>query len=80
MVLISFKSYVTGSTRSVFASLEIVFFFQAVRFALKFTDEGYEAKRKMSARPHRMSEITLKTTIHPIPQGSAFFIFSNTNR
>ncbi|XP_066996688.2 muscle calcium channel subunit alpha-1 isoform X2 [Anabrus simplex] len=32
-----------------------------------------------SARPRRMSEISIKTTVRPLPPGSAFFIFSNTN-
>jgi len=54
-----------------------------VRFALKFADEddeGIVRVRRTSALPRRMSEISLKTTIRPLPQGSAFFIFSNTNR
>ncbi|GLH14148.1 Voltage-dependent calcium channel type A subunit alpha-1 [Gryllus bimaculatus] len=33
-----------------------------------------------TARPRRMSELSIKTTIRPLPQGSAFFIFSHTNR
>ncbi|XP_049844102.1 muscle calcium channel subunit alpha-1-like isoform X6 [Schistocerca gregaria] len=34
----------------------------------------------VSARPRRMSEISIKTTIRPLPTGSAFFILSHTNR
>lgn len=33
-----------------------------------------------TARPRRLSEITIKKTKKPIPRGSAFFIFSHTNR
>jgi voltage-dependent calcium channel L type alpha-1D len=36
--------------------------------------------RKSLARPRRLSELSTKTTIHPLPEGSAFFLFSNTNR
>lgn len=36
--------------------------------------------RKSLARPRRLSELSTKTTIHPLPAGSAFFLFSNTNR
>ncbi|XP_069693173.1 muscle calcium channel subunit alpha-1 isoform X6 [Periplaneta americana] len=43
-------------------------------------EEEHEREPKSSARPRRMSEISLKTTVHPLPEGSAFFIFSNTNR
>lgn len=30
-------------------------------------------------RPQRLSELTIKEKIQPIPVGSAFFIFSSTN-
>ncbi|XP_070150873.1 ca[2+]-channel protein alpha[[1]] subunit D isoform X7 [Polyergus mexicanus] len=39
-------------------------------------DDGQE----VSARPRRMSEYSVATKKEPIPVGSAFFIFSNTNR
>ncbi|KAM0735591.1 Voltage-dependent calcium channel type D subunit alpha-1 [Formica fusca] len=39
-------------------------------------DDGQE----VSARPRRMSEYSVATKKEPIPAGSAFFIFSNTNR
>jgi hypothetical protein len=58
-------------------------FSQAVQFALKFADEDDEDNEiecRTSARPHRISDISLKPTIRPVPEGSAFFIFSNTNR
>ncbi|XP_026668922.1 muscle calcium channel subunit alpha-1 isoform X2 [Ceratina calcarata] len=38
------------------------------------TDQG------VSARPRRMSEYSMATKTQPIPAGSAFFIFSQTNR
>ncbi|KAK9299970.1 hypothetical protein QLX08_007186 [Tetragonisca angustula] len=38
------------------------------------TDQG------VSARPRRMSEFNMATKRQPIPAGSAFFIFSQTNR
>lgn len=34
----------------------------------------------VSARPRRMSELSIKKTKKPIPKGSAFFIFSYNNR
>ncbi|XP_071569183.1 ca[2+]-channel protein alpha[[1]] subunit D isoform X5 [Temnothorax nylanderi] len=39
-------------------------------------DDGQE----VSARPRRMSEYNMATKKEPIPAGSAFFIFSSTNR
>ncbi|XP_019884382.1 muscle calcium channel subunit alpha-1 isoform X3 [Camponotus floridanus] len=39
-------------------------------------DDGQE----ISARPRRMSEYNMATKKEPIPAGSAFFIFSSTNR
>ncbi|XP_014484756.1 PREDICTED: muscle calcium channel subunit alpha-1 isoform X2 [Dinoponera quadriceps] len=39
-------------------------------------DEGQE----VSARPRRMSEYNMATKKEPIPAGSAFFIFSSTNK
>lgn len=34
----------------------------------------------ISARPRRMSEISIKKTKKPIPRGNAFFLLSHTNR
>ncbi|XP_075987457.1 muscle calcium channel subunit alpha-1-like isoform X2 [Anticarsia gemmatalis] len=34
---------------------------------------------KMTARPRRLSEVEVKNEDKPIPEGSSFFIFSNTN-
>ncbi|XP_065166003.1 voltage-dependent calcium channel type D subunit alpha-1 isoform X4 [Atheta coriaria] len=33
-----------------------------------------------TARPRRLSEVNIVNKVHPIPAGSAFFIFSQTNR
>ncbi|XP_076224247.1 ca[2+]-channel protein alpha[[1]] subunit D isoform X7 [Nomia melanderi] len=41
-------------------------------------DDGTE--QGVSARPRRMSEFNMATKMQPIPPGSAFFIFSQTNR
>ena len=41
-------------------------------------DEGTVST--VGARPRRMSELNLKEKTKPIPEGSALFIFSNTNR
>ncbi|XP_076237355.1 ca[2+]-channel protein alpha[[1]] subunit D isoform X1 [Calliopsis andreniformis] len=41
-------------------------------------DDGTE--QGVSARPRRMSEFNMATKTQPIPPGSAFFIFSQTNR
>ncbi|XP_071054916.1 muscle calcium channel subunit alpha-1 [Onthophagus taurus] len=35
---------------------------------------------EVSARPRRLSEVNIVTKVRPIPEGSAFFIFSNKNR
>lgn len=35
---------------------------------------------KTSARPRRLSEVDMANQKKPIPEGSSFFIFSNTNR
>lgn len=35
---------------------------------------------KVKARPRRLSAVSIKKTKKPIPRGSAFFIFSSTNR
>ncbi|XP_059469831.1 muscle calcium channel subunit alpha-1 isoform X4 [Neocloeon triangulifer] len=43
-------------------------------------ERGGDGPRKSSARPRRLSELSIKTTVHPLPEGSAFFIFSHTNR
>ncbi|MEE6501699.1 hypothetical protein FKM82_004299 [Ascaphus truei] len=44
-------------------------------------DEEDEEEPEVPAgpRPRRMSELNMKEKITPIPEGSAFFIFSNTN-
>lgn len=42
-------------------------------------EEG-DVKEKITARPRRMSELSVKKGKKPIPKGSAFFIFSHTNR
>ena len=42
-------------------------------------DDG-KKPRKSLARPRRLSELSTKTTVHPLPLGSAFFLFSHTNR
>ncbi|XP_068109760.1 voltage-dependent L-type calcium channel subunit alpha-1D isoform X10 [Hyperolius riggenbachi] len=44
-------------------------------------DEEGEEEPEVPAgpRPRRMSELNMKEKITPIPEGSAFFIFSNTN-
>ncbi|XP_063220472.1 muscle calcium channel subunit alpha-1 isoform X4 [Bacillus rossius redtenbacheri] len=50
---------------------------------LENQDEFHEDDVEMdlkSARPRRLSEVSIKKTIQPLPEGSAFFIFSNTNR
>jgi voltage-dependent calcium channel L type alpha-1D len=45
-------------------------------------EEDYEDEKAepVSARPRRMSEVSVKKGKKPIPKGSAFFIFSNTNK
>nr|XP_036218959.1 muscle calcium channel subunit alpha-1 isoform X1 [Bactrocera oleae]XP_036218960.1 muscle calcium channel subunit alpha-1 isoform X1 [Bactrocera oleae]XP_036218961.1 muscle calcium channel subunit alpha-1 isoform X1 [Bactrocera oleae]XP_036218962.1 muscle calcium channel subunit alpha-1 isoform X1 [Bactrocera oleae]XP_036218963.1 muscle calcium channel subunit alpha-1 isoform X1 [Bactrocera oleae] len=48
-------------------------------------DEDLEESRsevtpRATARPRRLSEISIKKTKKPMPRGSSFFIFSNTNR
>lgn len=39
-----------------------------------------EDNEPVSARPRRMSEISIKKTKKPIPKGTSFFLFSHTNR
>lgn len=43
-------------------------------------DEAEEKMEPVSARPRRMSEVSVKKNKKPIPKGSAFFIFSHTNK
>lgn len=43
-------------------------------------DEDEDEKEPVGARPRRMSEISTKNSTKPIPKGSAFFIFSHTNK
>uniref|UniRef100_A0A336M534 Voltage-dependent L-type calcium channel subunit alpha n=1 Tax=Culicoides sonorensis TaxID=179676 RepID=A0A336M534_CULSO len=42
-------------------------------------EDGQE-NEPVSARPRRMSEISIKKTKKPIPKGTSFFIFSRTSR
>ncbi|XP_073448397.1 voltage-dependent L-type calcium channel subunit alpha-1D isoform X6 [Aquarana catesbeiana] len=42
-------------------------------------EEEEEPEVPAGPRPRRMSELNMKEKITPIPEGSAFFIFSNTN-
>nr|XP_033781763.1 voltage-dependent L-type calcium channel subunit alpha-1D [Geotrypetes seraphini] len=42
-------------------------------------DDDDEPEPPVGPRPRRISELKLKEKITPIPEGSAFFIFSNTN-
>ncbi|KAM4720909.1 LOW QUALITY PROTEIN: voltage-dependent L-type calcium channel subunit alpha-1D [Rhinophrynus dorsalis] len=42
-------------------------------------EEDEEPELPAGPRPRRMSELNMKEKITPIPEGSAFFIFSNTN-
>ncbi|XP_053326031.1 voltage-dependent L-type calcium channel subunit alpha-1D [Spea bombifrons] len=42
-------------------------------------DDEEEPEVPSGPRPRRMSELNMKEKITPIPEGSAFFIFSNTN-
>uniref|UniRef100_A0A8C8BVT3 Voltage-dependent L-type calcium channel subunit alpha n=1 Tax=Otus sunia TaxID=257818 RepID=A0A8C8BVT3_9STRI len=42
-------------------------------------DEEDEPEVPAGPRPRRISELTMKEKITPIPEGSAFFIFSSTN-
>lgn len=43
-------------------------------------EEDEEKIEPITARPRRMSEVSVKKGKKPIPKGSAFFIFSHTNR
>ncbi|XP_043950491.1 voltage-dependent calcium channel type D subunit alpha-1 isoform X1 [Drosophila biarmipes] len=43
-------------------------------------DSNSEVSARVTARPRRLSEVSMKKTKKPIPRGSAFFIFSYTNR
>ncbi|XP_070132943.1 voltage-dependent calcium channel type D subunit alpha-1 isoform X5 [Drosophila bipectinata] len=43
-------------------------------------EEEQEVSAHATARPRRLSEVSMKKTKKPIPRGSAFFIFSYTNR
>uniref|UniRef100_A0A8C5R4W6 Voltage-dependent L-type calcium channel subunit alpha n=1 Tax=Leptobrachium leishanense TaxID=445787 RepID=A0A8C5R4W6_9ANUR len=42
-------------------------------------EDEVEPEIPAGPRPRRMSELNMKEKITPIPEGSAFFIFSNTN-
>lgn len=43
-------------------------------------EEDDEKMEPVSARPRRLSEVSIKKGKKPIPKGSAFFIFSHTNK
>ena len=43
-------------------------------------DDDDDKMDPITARPRRMSEISVKKSKKAIPKGSAFFIFSHTNR
>lgn len=43
-------------------------------------EEDDEKMEPVSARPRRMSEVSVKKGNKPIPKASAFFIFSHTNK
>jgi len=43
-------------------------------------DEDGEENEPASARPRRMSEMSMKKNNKPIPKGNAFFVFENTNK
>ncbi|XP_013782455.2 muscle calcium channel subunit alpha-1-like, partial [Limulus polyphemus] len=43
-------------------------------------EEKEDVESAAGARPRRLSELNIPTKIHPIPQASSFFIFSNTNK
>ncbi|KAG5668929.1 hypothetical protein PVAND_016838 [Polypedilum vanderplanki] len=43
-------------------------------------DDGEDKIEPVTARPRRISEVSVKKSKKPIPKGSAFFIFSHTNR
>uniref|UniRef100_A0A8C5R6D1 Voltage-dependent L-type calcium channel subunit alpha n=1 Tax=Leptobrachium leishanense TaxID=445787 RepID=A0A8C5R6D1_9ANUR len=45
----------------------------------KKAEDEVEPEIPAGPRPRRMSELNMKEKITPIPEGSAFFIFSNTN-
>lgn len=42
--------------------------------------EDDDENGETSARPRRMSDVNTATKIIPIPPGSAFFLFGQTNR
>ncbi|KAG8235281.1 hypothetical protein J437_LFUL015925, partial [Ladona fulva] len=44
------------------------------------SEEMDKESKLETARPRRMTEISLKTTVHPLPIGTSFFIFSHKNR
>ncbi|XP_023163091.2 voltage-dependent calcium channel type D subunit alpha-1 isoform X7 [Drosophila hydei] len=43
-------------------------------------EDEEEVSARVTARPRRLSEVSMKTTKKPMPRDSAFFIFSYTNR
>jgi len=47
-----------------------------IKFVLHIVDE----EGMITARPRRMSEVNTATKILPIPPGTSFFLFSQTNR
>lgn len=46
---------------------------------IKKQDDEALKHAAMSARPRRLSEVEIKSQEKPIPEGSSFFIFSQTN-
>ncbi|XP_054746130.1 voltage-dependent calcium channel type D subunit alpha-1-like [Anastrepha obliqua] len=46
----------------------------------EYDESRSEVTPRATARPRRLSEISIKKTKKPMPRGSSFFIFSNTNR
>ena len=46
----------------------------------EYEDEETESKTASMARPRRMSEVNLPDDKQPMPEASALFVFSSTNR
>lgn len=51
-----------------------------VSYNISFYCIEYDDNGVATARPRRMSEVNTATKIQPIPEGSSFFLFSQTNR
>lgn len=50
-----------------------------IAYVCACTDVEDDTDVPSEPRPQKLSEFTLKEKIPPIPEGSAFFIFSHTN-